>query len=509
MSNNNQLQNGILPQRDDNQPPICSIAIMSSLGCNLKCEYCVISQSREKDVKRANGLQRKVVEALKDGSFKDNVVKSIKAFGGSPNDIRRIELWGQEQILTLDHFVNGLDGWVDAFPNWNALSFSTNGQAGPEKIVRLVKRLDELMDHPFHFGLQWSYDGSYSGEQLRHDSNNRVINNLKKVVEELNKVPLKNVTVDFYLHGVVSFSLIKHLGGDLEKIKAYWDECRKTAEELPGLGWNRNVNVFGTFSVAEEVPYHCSTAEALDYYDFIAKSYACGGCLSGLEFLSGQWSRILNFAFPEKRTHTLDQIVEWLVDVRNGDEEMMNRVTRELTNGFYCGTGVSELKLMYDGSLVNCQNSIFEQQLENIDKEENITNEVKRSWVQKGWFINPQTASKEELDRYKYLFMTGRRSTFWHTWNTNIAKMHYLAMSGQISYLYKDDLKMIVKHAYILAYINQCMYNNAIYTGSMWTKDTGIIRRYCNGFAEFSEKKENNLRLNAGARMEGERHFDN
>lgn len=500
------LQNGILPQRDDNQPPICAIAIMSSLGCNLKCEYCVINASRQFDTKRANDLQKKTIQALKDGSFKENAVKSVKAFGGSPNDIRRIELWGQEQILTLDYFIDGLGGWLEAFPNWHELSFSTNGQAGADKIVRLIKTLDELSDRPFHFGLQWSYDGSYSGSELRHDSDNKVIKNLKKVIEDLNQVPLKNVEVEFYLHGVISFELIKHLNGDLEKIKSYWDECRKTAEELPALGWNRNVKVFGTFSVAEEVPYHCSTAEGLDYFDFLIKSYACDGCLSGLEFLCGQWSRIIDFAFPEKKNYTLDEIVTWLNNVRKDSfSDSMNFVTRELTNGFYCGTGVSELKLMYDGTLVNCQNSIFETTEDNIDPEVTLQNEVKRSWVKKNWFINPQTASEEDLARYKYMFMTGRRSTFWHSWNTTIAKMHYMALNGQISHLYRDDLKLLINHAYIITYINQCMYNNAIYTGSMWTKDTGIIRRYANGFAEFSERKENNIRLNArSAEREGD-----
>lgn len=504
---NERLQNGVLPQRDDNQPPICAMAIMSSLGCNLKCEYCVINASRQHDLKRAAELQKATIQALKDGSFKDNAVKTIKAFGGSPNDIRRIELWGQEQILTLDYFIDGLQDWLDAFPNWNEFSFSTNGQAGPDKIVRLIKTLDELLEHPMDFGLQWSYDGSYSGSELRHDTDNKVIKNLKTVLAELNQTPLKNINVEFYLHGVVSFDLIKHLNGDMEKIKAYWDECRKTAASLPDLSWNKNVRMYGSFSVAEEVPYHCSVEEGLEYFDFLNKSYACGGCLQGMEFLSNQWSRIIDFAFPDKKDYTLDEIVEWLNDVVNGSDETMNSITRELTNGFYCGTGVSELKIMYDGTLVNCQNSIFETSLDNIDEEVNIPNEVKRTWVKKNWFINPQTASKEDLEKYKYMFMTGRRSTFWHTWNTTIAKMHYMSLNGQISFSYRDDLKMLIRHAYIVTYINQCMYNNSIYTGSMWTKDTGIIRRYCNGFAEFSERKENNVRLNAGAREGGDKHY--
>ena len=36
-----------------------------------------------------------------------------------------------------------------------------------------------------------------------------------------------------------------------------------------------------------------------------------------------------------------------------------------------------------------------------------------------------------------------------------------------------------------------------IYTGSAWSKDTGVIRRYCNGVAKYSESHENNNRMNS------------
>lgn len=245
-----------------------------------------------------------------------------------------------------------------------------------------------------------------------------------------------------YLHGVVSFDLIKHLNGDMEKIKAYWEEGIKTAASMPALCWNKNVDVGGNFSIAEEVPYRCSTEEALDYYDFLLKSSAVGGSLQGLEFLSSQWSRILNNEFGEKGTESLDSIIDWLNSVASSDNlEGMDLVTRKLTNGFYCGTGVSELKIMWDGTLVTCQNSVFETTKDFINKDVNIMNEVKRSWVDKGFFINPITATPEEIKKYKYLFMVGRKSTFWHTFNTNIVKLHYLSICGQVSRSYARDLK--------------------------------------------------------------------
>ena len=449
------------------------------------------------DPAKAATMQEKTIEALKDGSFRNNVVKSLKAFGGSPNKIRHLELWGQEQILTLDYFVDRLDEWLETFPNLCEIFFSTNGQAGPEKILRLITELEKHATHEIRFSLQWSYDGSYSGENLRHDTDNNVINNLTYVLTELNNIPLEKVKVQMYLHGVVSFELIKHLNGDMEKIKAYWEEGIKTAASMPALCWNKNVDVGGNFSIAEEVPYSCSTEEALDYYDFLLKSSAVGGSLQGLEFLSSQWSRILNNEFGEKSSENLDDVINWLNQIASSNNlEEMDLITRKLTNGFYCGTGVSELKIMWDGTLVTCQNSVFETTKDFINKDITIMNEVKRSWVDKGFFINPITATPEEIKKYKYLFMVGRKSTFWHTFTTNVVKLHYLSLCGQVSRSYARDLKQLLKHAYLMSFINQCGYNNAVTSGSLWTKDTGILRRYGNGFAKFCEELESNNRIN-------------
>ena len=314
--------------------------------------------------KKAAEKQKATIAALKDGSFCDNAVKSLIAYGGSPNDIRKIELWGQEQILTLDYFIDGLDKWVEAFRNWSELSFSTNGQAGPEKIVRLITEIDKRMNHDFRFSLQWSYDGTYSSKYLRGDTEIKVLENLKKVLTALNDVRLDDVEVEFYIHGVVSFSLIRELNGDLEKIKDYWDGCRKVCAELPKYCWNRSVICYPDYSIAEEVPYRCSKSEGLDYYDFLNKSLACGGDVSGLEFLSGQWNRIMRISFDNMRSCTLDEMVDWLVEIPSQTLEKMDYVTRKMTNGFFCGGGTGELKMLYDGTLVSYQNSIFETELE-------------------------------------------------------------------------------------------------------------------------------------------------
>lgn len=169
------------------------------------------------------------------------------------------------------------------------------------------------------------------------------------------------------------------------------------------------------------------------------------------------------------------------------DEEMRLEINRQLSSFFFCGSVVGELKIMYDGTLVNCQNSIFETDPDNITPDDDlIVHGAKMTWAKKGFYLNPITASKEEIEKLKYIFSVGRSSTFWHMFNTNITQLHFLSISGQIDPIYAKDFHLLIEHAFICTYLNQCYYNNGIRTGSMWLKDTGALRKCCNGVAQQS-----------------------
>lgn len=511
-----ETQYGIYPINSiDVEMPVVGISVMTSLGCNLKCDYCLINKALKNNEEYARTMQKNTIQALKDGSFRKNARRSLICMKESPNNIQRIELWGQEQILTLDYFIDDIDGWLDDFPNWTTLFFSTNGQTGADKIIRLIKAL-ENSGRGMHFSLQWSYDGSYSSQHIRHDTDIKVIQTLSSVLEQLNDIRLENLTIDMYLHGVVSFQLIKELGGDINKIKEYWDDAAAEAKKLWKINRNKNVNIPMDFSIAEEIPYACSVEEALAYHDFLVKSATIEGNLSGLNYLSNQWSAIATMMLgDDRRQYTLDEVTEWLNDKLNKsdvDWEEFELLTTKMSNGYYCGNGVSEYKILYDGTLVNCQNSIFDTIEDSIDSEKNISNEVRRHWIRKGLFLKPDEATEEEKEKYKYIWRTAKSKTFWHTWNNTFNLLYYLTAANQTSPLYKGKLKNIINHAYIISYINQCHFNNATMTGSMWTKDTGIIRRYANGFAYYMEEDENNMRKNSnmilkGDNLHGRRHY--
>ena len=474
---------------------IRSLSIMTSLGCNLQCDYCWISNARLNNPQYANELQKNTIAAMEDGSFIKNIQESLKRIGCSANKIETISLWGQEQTLTLEHFTNHVQEWAEAFPAWDRIDFSTNGIFGEDKIIDLIIALNNIKGRTFHFDVQFSYDGEYGSTQLRHDTEQRSIQTLKKLIEKLNNINFENVHFHSYLHGVISFDLLKELNGDIEKIKTFWENGNKEAEKISKLVINKNIDFDPIFSCSEEVPYCCSKEDGLLYLDFYQKCLLLDK-MYGINILNSVWSDTAKDIFPSN--YTLNEAVYSLLEIfQNNSLEELKIFTTNLSSHFYCGNSTCELKIMYDGTLVNCQNSIFETTLEGIKKENlDLTDYVKKYWVTHGYYINLLTASEEEIENYFYKWIVGRESTFWHTFNNVITMMSLLAKSQQISSYYNEDFQTLVNHAFIITYINQCHYNNAVYTGSLWLKDTGIIRRYGNGLTFLCEREQNILRKN-------------
>ena len=56
-----------------------SLSFITSLGCNLQCDYCVIHKAKMRDAKRAATIQQKIIESLKEQleMFKDKYYRSI------------------------------------------------------------------------------------------------------------------------------------------------------------------------------------------------------------------------------------------------------------------------------------------------------------------------------------------------------------------------------------------------------------------------------------------------
>ena len=62
---------------------IGAICLVASAECNLKCKYCEISKS--KDITYSIELQKKIKDAFEDGSFLDNIQKTLSTLNQNLN----------------------------------------------------------------------------------------------------------------------------------------------------------------------------------------------------------------------------------------------------------------------------------------------------------------------------------------------------------------------------------------------------------------------------------------
>lgn len=477
---------------------IQSISLITSVECNLKCEYCLINQNKSRNKEYAHSLQSNIIKALSDGSFYLNAQKSIVELGAFPNDINFISLWGQEQTIILPYITKNIDMLFNCFPNVKTLFFSTNGITGDKDIIDFIKKLDSILTRPLIFQLQWSYDGNYSSVNLRHDSEIQSLQTFKNVIKELNSIKLYNLNIEFMFHGVISQDLIQHLNGDMDSIKNFWESNLKITHDIKDLILNEKVFMSPTFGCAPEVPFKSTTEEGISFFDFYLKTTMVLNepFLKITNFCTG-WTELLNKNEDfYNKIDSLDEVIEYYGNtISNYFDRSIH--SKNLSNFLFCGVGYNDLKIMYDGSLVNCQNLAYEQKIEDISKNQNeIEYDMKIAWAKHGYSLNPIFASEQEKEKYKYIFEMTKTKSFYFTWNTTFSKMFYMAKCNQISPSYKNNIVLLIKHSFLLTFISHCMYNNGIYTGSIFSKDTGLIRRYCNGFLEQQEIEINKQLLN-------------
>jgi organic radical activating enzyme len=469
------------------------LSLITSCGCNLNCEYCRIAQSVNSS---SAGLQHATIKALQDGTYRENVKNVLYKLGQSPMAISSIAFWGQEPTLTLHHITDHLEEWFELFPNWNNTMFSTNTVAHMDRIVDFCVKLDKVTKRPFDLNIQLSYDGDYSTDNLRGASSSSIHDNVEYLLTELNKHTFNKLQIRLHHHAVLSLDLLSKLQ-NTDALLAHSRNLKEWAAGLSVLNNNSHVILSDEVDIGLENPVEASTEQGmqLDYlcrldnrlemeheyrdifpYKEIPPSISqqlYGG-------LFQTFDNIIRTLREEFNIHNLDQGI----DLMSQDSMFKLDFLNQLNPSLYCGNGVSELKIMYDGTLINCQNHIYEQNADLIPNDGTLANSVKRALAQHNYFINPLTETdRKVIDKYFDMFRCCKFHSLPLLYKTTVTTMLYLVNTRQISESYFDERKLY-KHALILAINGACSYNNQIMTSSLFMRHSGYIRFMCNGFLD-------------------------
>lgn len=476
----------------DTNFPVKGLSLMTSCGCNLDCKYCRIAQSRHKN-SHANEIQLNTIKALKDGSFIETVKEVLSVLNQSSRNIDTIAFWGQEPTLTLDLITNDLPHWFEVFPNWGGSFFSTNTVDYIDKIYDYICAVDKYTPQHFEIRIQFSYDGDYGTTTARGTSESIIYNNIRTLLEKLNNTTLKNVQCVFNFHGVISQDLIMHMQNPEELINYYQNmlNCDHFFEQ-----YNRNNKVWCSNSVdlALETPLNTSSYFGTVLTSVLKTSGRLNANIFKVTSSKGEYGSLVD-RLSEGAYVVFDMIIKALREELNTDNlnDAINlmiqdpvykkELFKQINPICYCGTGIGELKIMYDGTLVNCQNHIYDLDLNELPIEHSVEALTKRELVKHKYFVNPLTDSEKELERYFYIFDTINFHSLDFMFHEIIMIMKILLFTRQIDDSYKDELKLI-KHSLLIAIFNTCSYNQQIMTGSICLHPMSDVRLYANGYLD-------------------------
>lgn len=477
-----------------NKPFISNLTFYSSESCNLNCTYCYIAKAdKNKKVSEA----KKVKEALLDGSFLNNFKIGLKRLEQPPENISAISLWGQEPTLTLNEFTSNLEELFNYFPNFNSLFFSTNFVQHYDRIINLIKTLSQLSDkykREFTFCFQISFDGLEETTKYRRIDGNIILNNIKNFHTDLKDVYISPyLKVSSTYHNVLSREIISNYT-TLEQVKNFWLGLGDIAHELSQYNTNPNFHPSKYFSPGIENPAHDATTEdGLNFFNFLQKSNIC--CREQdfkeeiFDFYQGviiQFSdtiarRIMRCL--EQNKWTILDLVEKLTDMFYYDDFI-----KLFSEQSFCCGGYTDLKMRYDGTLLHCQNVLYDFKHKDQDEYKDIMYDNCRQSVVDTFYPNIITSTDEEIDNYLYRSKLSNEQGLPIIFIQTLQLMIYLAETGQIKLEYLQNQELLYKHAFIMSNILTCMDSAMITTGTIFGRHIGDIRFYCNGVIDLIEE---------------------
>jgi hypothetical protein len=487
--------------------PIRGLSLITSCGCNLNCEYCWIAQSVNE---HSHIMQKENIQALQDGTFIKNVSDVLYRLGQSPLSIDSIAFWGQEPTLTLHHITDHFEDWYNLFPNWRLCTFSTNTMAHLDRIIDFFDKIDNTVKNRFDLSIQFSYDGDYGTDNLRGASSSRIHDNLVEFFTKLNEKHYNHLDIRFNFHAVFSMGVMDKLNTP-EDLIAYNDHLQKWGIEFYKMNKNKSVKMAPRVDMALENPVLASTAQGLKLHYLIQmmqKMDAYTLFKDNIDDVNDDRVRLNTFA--EEITSTFETIcnqieqmlmerfpefpcLSALLEAAGENPILRHEMFNEMNPMVFCGNGVGELKIRYDGMLVNCQNHMYETDPSYIKDDGSAKASIKKALASHNYFINPLTATDEEIKQYLYLFETSKEYCLEFLMKNNVTLMEFLLHNSQIDSSYADGMKKI-KHALLCALTNCCSYNNQMTTGSLYLRHSGWLRLLCNGFIDDCLDKFNQSR---------------
>lgn len=459
------------------------LTLISSAGCNLSCKYCVIEHNKMSS-EYSHVMQKNIIQAFKDNSFLENTKKIYSFFDQDYGIVKEIHLWGQEPTTTLSYLTEHLEDWLNTYYNCSRIFFSTNMGNKPDILFNFIKTLDNVVNKPFDLSIQISYDGAYSCQNQRNINPEIIKQNYFELIDKINNLVLQHVTVSFHCHGVINFETIYDIINNDQLLLDFIQDIDQTETNMTNCIHNIGCCFKGAGFVIE-YPHDTSSIDGKTIVIFLQK----------IKLLSSN----LNLNFPpidvklfqdlKYRTKSNFNIFKEIQKQLNISQNVFSiNSINPFCSYMSCGVFNYELKITYDGILLDCLNNIFNTQKEYLNQ--NLSESeynILKTFIDHNYYINPLIANKEEIQTIFKIYDNILLS-FLTLYQSTINLMILLANSNQINIEYTNNQEKLLRHAYYLLGIQFCIYNRYIKSSSHYLSYIGVCRLYCNGLLDLLDE---------------------
>lgn len=206
------------------------------------CKYCYI----EKHHKIVTDYNKKIRNALQDGSFLQNIFDIYDKYPELKKQITGYSFWGAEPTINGDLFEKTHIALMDYFPNMETLCFSTNAFVGGESIVKnFIKPMLNYNDtRKFSFDLQFSLDGPPWLNDISR-GNNATARTLQSMKIVMDSIPENsNLILKLSFKPTFDLNILRDFVDHPEKMQDWYDWFDNTVYDLiQYANHNSNINI--------------------------------------------------------------------------------------------------------------------------------------------------------------------------------------------------------------------------------------------------------------------------
>lgn len=473
-----------------------SLTICSG-GCNLNCSYCNIAQS--KDTSSYTSYLKDSQDSLLNGKYLKNILTAFTKFNQSINNITNLEIWGNEPTLLLKNLNQVWPEWNKLMPKLETIVFSTNGIANMDDIFNFAQIIDKTTKIPVFLNIQISYDGKFAEKNVRKfkAEDNVVINNLLYLIKQLNSIKLTNLVINFNLHAVLSIELMKKCSS-IDNLKQFIQEYSDITDIIRDTIINKNINFICSdlISVTDQ-PF---TSEiGIEYAAFFRKlrnlvnnkrysMYIDPKELNDEAIYVPQISKQL-FGVIETEIITLCQEhnIHNFNDLINLYLQNKNYTT--LVGPTMCGGLQDCLRITHNGDLLDCHASLYDPYIDETKIDNSVFQQARWQTTKHGRYPNINTSTDEELSTVLKFYLDARDPTvLYFMMQQFFNRIYLMAQCGQADESYLYDYKKLARHSFMLARAYQCFSSEKLLNGSIFIRNNGEIRLYCNGILDIIDE---------------------